>query len=182
MHSIRFETDQNALIYIYEAEDYLYLDLMRARLGVSWDSEDHLIKHSLETLPTDLESLIDSTSGRKGFDYRLKKVFFFFFCQDDLIEDLSTPEKTLVFKFAGVEIVGNDEYYHIPGRILDIPQDVYLTTEVPINRNVFKLLLPDTSTTPPFLETFLTYWTRIFERSSSAGSMRTAFLLKLLMS
>lgn len=137
MHSIRFEADQNALVYIYEAEDYRYLDLMRARLGVSWDSEDRLIKHSLETLPADLKSLRDSTSGVKGFEYRLKKVFFF--CQDDLIEDLSTPENTLVFKFAGVEIVGNDEYYHIPGRILDIPQDVYLTTEVPINRNVFKL-------------------------------------------
>ena len=76
MHSIRFEADQNALVYIYEAEDYRYLDLMRARLGVSWDSEDRLIKHSLETLPADLKSLRSGISSVKDFEHRLKKIFF----------------------------------------------------------------------------------------------------------
>ena len=44
MHNIRFDSERNALIYTYEAEDYRYLDLMHARLGISWDSEDRLIK------------------------------------------------------------------------------------------------------------------------------------------
>lgn len=137
MHNITFDADQDTLVYTYEADGYRYLDLMCAELGVSWSSENHLIKYSLENLPSALKSLRSNISSINGFEYRLKKVFFF--TQDDLIENLSTPEYTFVFKFAGIETIGDDEYYHIPGRILGISQDVYLTTEVPINRNVFKL-------------------------------------------
>lgn len=137
MHSITFDSDQDALIYTYEADDYRYLDLMCAGLGVSWDNSNHLIKHSLEKLPSSLKSLRDNMPRVKNLEYRLKKIFFF--TQNDLIESLSTPEYTFVFKFASITTIGNDEYYLIPGRILGIPQDVYLTTEVPVNHDVFKL-------------------------------------------
>lgn len=165
MHNIRFDSERNALIYTYEAEDYRYLDLMHARLGISWDSEDRLIKYTLESLPSDLKSFREGISSAKGFEYRLKKIFFF--TQDDLIEDLSTPADTLVFKFADVETIGDDKYYHIPGRILQSSQDVYLTTETPINRNVFKLFAAGWE-----------YNTSIFEKISDVldGSVQQIFI------
>lgn len=116
------DNEKDSLIFSYSPE--YGLEFIQAKLGIAWDDDGKLIKYSLATLPDELKNM--RPSMQDGFSACIKKVFYFE--QDDLIDNLSEMD-TMVFQFAHVEAYGDDTYYHIPAKVLDIKQDIFIAAD-----------------------------------------------------
>lgn len=131
MSNLKFQEVGSSLVLYYV--EPLRVEYVQAKLGIAWDENEHLIKYDDETIPYELKSIRPVLQN----DYSISIRRVFNFSQKDLIDSLSTPEYTMAFRFASIELKGNESYYHIPGRILDSTQDIYITTEEKVSIKLF---------------------------------------------
>lgn len=101
-----------------------------ARLGIEFDSDGRMTRYSEENLPSRISenrSLFDN-----GLSVQIKHVFHF--TQADLI-DCESSEETFVFHLGTRE--GDGCFYRIEGRILGIPQDVLIGSDIDVDIDFF---------------------------------------------
>lgn len=131
MYNLKFKERESSLILYYEEPSDV--EFIQAKLGIAWDHYQQLIKYNDITIPDELKNM--RPSSQDDYSIRIRKVFNFM--QSDLVDSLSRPEYTMAFHFANIEQLENSSYYHIPGRFLDIAQDVYMSTEKRIDVEYF---------------------------------------------
>lgn len=132
MYNLRFQERESSLILYYEEPSDV--QFVQAKLGIAWDNEQ-LIKYNDKTIPDELKNM--RSSSQNDYSIRIRKVFNF--VQSDLVDSLSMQEYTMAFHFADIKQLENCSYYHIPGRFLDITQDIYMSTEKRIEVGYFAI-------------------------------------------
>lgn len=130
--TIRFEVADGGhnLLLVYSPQ--YGVDSICARLGVSWDDEGNLIRYTQRNLPQELRDL-RSTSWT-DFSIAVKHVYHFE--QADLVDDQGLEEE-FAFLFASAEERGGFRYWRVSGRILGIPQDVFLCVDRYLKHGMF---------------------------------------------
>lgn len=133
--TFRLTPNYDGLSYnlLYEAEDLRSPDIVKVLLGIDWDDDGTLRKYTEDDLPEKLKRQRGNPDDE--FTYRIKKTFYF--AQSDLVDDQSSPEYTLCFKFAELTDIKGIKCWKVPGRILDINHDVYFEAEHQLNKNHF---------------------------------------------
>ena len=133
--AFRLTPNDDGLSYnlLYEAEDLQNPDIVKLLLGINWDDDGTLRKYTKDDLPDKLKRQRKNPDDE--FTYRIKKTFYF--AQSDLVDDQSSPEYTLCFKFAELTDMKGIKYWKVPGRILDIDRDVYFEAKYQLNKNHF---------------------------------------------
>lgn len=121
---VRFLKDAESKSLLLEYSPSFNFDVLCARLGVTWDAKGNLNRCSPNCLPEELVNLRGSSD--QGLELRIKKVFHF--TQDDLLEASYSSEE-LIFILAEEACLDGFWYYRVRGRILDIPQDVFISSD-----------------------------------------------------
>ena len=133
--SFKLTPNYDGLSYnlFYEAEDLRNPDIVKLLLGINWDDDHTLRKYTEDDLPEELKRQRNNPDDE--FTYRIKKTFYF--AQSDLVDDQSSPEYTLCFKFAELTDFKGIKHWKVPGRILDINRDVYFEAKYQLNKKHF---------------------------------------------